>query len=363
MIRLASALVLVGVVAVGAAWGQLPANLAELRQKDSISQSEREGLRAAIEQMVQAMLTNTDPDRRGMVAAREGLLQEVEDANGRTDGYRRAFAEELLAVLKKADKRAVSQVARVNFMMVVARLRSIEAAELLQSALAKDPYPASRYWAAKGLAMLAPKIVEGVVPRLEAEIAETVSKVLVSETSVPTLLLLFEALGRFDHERAHDVLAAGVIQVAQRTDVADPLAARLWSQVIRALERAYAREVRPEAKKQILMAYATMCAQILPPTDVEVPPPDLTRLMTDLDASLQKITGESVGFAATDPQPLQKLALLEWVERLVRTKQIPRRPPLPKVVEEAVEGASPAPSPGGGTAEPPASAGAGAAGA
>jgi hypothetical protein len=318
---------------------QVAPDLGEIRQKGSLTESDRSRIRTFVQQTVRAMLTNTDPDRRGMVAARTNLLQEVQGAENRTEAYRQAFAEETLAVLQKAADQAVSQPARVNVVMIVAELQIMEAAPMLQKALVEDPFPASRYWAARGLAMLAPKIVQQVVPSLEREIAVDVEKALQKPQPVPVLMPLFEALGTFDHEQAHDVLAAGLIAKAKDLDMSDPLVQKLVSDAVRSLERAYSREVRPEAKKRLLLAYATLCTHILPPPpDPDAPPPaGYARVMAELNASLEKLTGEDVGFESTDPLALQQLSLLEWVERLVQTKQIDTRPTMPAEVEEAVK--------------------------
>ncbi|MEA3366712.1 MAG: hypothetical protein U9R68_01210 [Planctomycetota bacterium] len=337
MTRFVQVVVLALLMAAAPAVAQVAPDLGEIRQKTSLTADDRSRIQAYVQQEVQVMLTNMDPDRRGMVAARENILEEVQSAENRTEAYRQAFAEEALAVLAKTAEKAVSQPARVNFVMTLARLQVIEAAPLLQSALA-DPYAASRYWAAKGLAMLAPKIVARVVPRLEGEIADSIEKMLQTrQQHTMVLIQLFDALGKLDHERAHDVLAAGVVQVAKGLDASDPVVRRMVSEAIRSLERAYSREVRPDAKKNLLLAYAALCAHIMPPIDVSPVPAGYARLMAELNASLEQITGEDVGFEASDPLALQKLALLEWVERLARTKRIPKRPEMPAAVEQAVK--------------------------
>ncbi len=314
-------------------------DLTDVREKSSLTANDRSRIQDFITTTVRAMLTNTDPDRRGMVAARNNLLAEVQSTEGRTEAYRRAFAEEAVKVLEKAADQAVSQPARVNYVMVLADLQSFDAAPLLQTALAEDPYAGSRYWAAKGLAKLAPKIVQRVVPSLEREIAASIEKALQKPQPVPVLIELFNALGTFDHDGAQDVLAAGVSDKAKDLAMSDPLAQKMVSDVVRLLERAYSREVRPEAKKRILLAYATLCTHILPPPpEPDTPPPaGYSRLMTELNASLERITGEDVGFEATESLPLQQLALLEWVERLARTKRIDQRPDMPAAVDAAVE--------------------------
>jgi len=337
------------------ATAQVPADLGEIRQKSSLTTNDRTLLREYLQQAVKAMLTNTDADRRGMVAARNNLLAEVQTAEGRTEAYRQAFAEEALAVLQKAGDQAVSQPARVNFVMVLAGLETLQAAPLLQSALVDDPYPASRYWAAKGLAMLAPKIVQQVVPTLEREIATAIEKALQKPHSPAVLMQLFAALGTFDHEKAHDILAAGVVDKAGGMDMSDPVVQKMVSDIVTALERVYSREVRPDAKKTMLLACATLCTHIMPPPPVpdEPPPAGYGRLMVQLNASLEKITGEDVGFQSTESLAIQHLSMLEWVERLARTKQIPRRPAMPAEVEEAVkqrEGGGGASGGAGGTA-------------
>jgi len=332
-------------------------DLAGVRQKSTLTEGDRSLIRDYVEQTVRTMLTNTDPDRGGMVAARETLLEEVRDAENSTEAYRRAFAEITLEVLKESSDLAVSQPARVNYVMTLVGLQVLETAPLLESALAEDPYPASRYWAAKGLARLAPKILQGGGPRMEGRIGETIGKVLQQGQPTPVLMQLFEVLGAFDHPRVHDALAEGTVKAAKGLDASDPLARRMVSEVIPALERAYSREVRPEAKQALLLAYAALCTHIMPPLDVSPPAAGYSRLMAELNAALSKITGEDVGFDSTDPLPLQQLALLEWVERLVRTKRISRRPEMPAAVEEAVKkgGSEPASDAGEGEgAGPPA---------
>jgi len=337
MTRTVQAAVLALLVAASPAAAQAVPDLEEIRQKTGLTANDRSRIQAYVQQAVQAMVTNTDLDRHGIVAARQRLLEEVQNTENRTGAYRQAFVEEALPVLKKALEKAVSQSARANVVMTLAGLQTIEAVPLLQSVLADDPYPASRYWAAKGLASLAPKIRQRLEPRIERGIADTIGKALQKPQPTLVLMPLFDAVGTFDHERAHDVLADGLTRVAKDLDASDPVVRRLVSEANRSLERAYSREVRPDAKKELLLAYAALCAHIMPPVGASPPPAGYGRLMADLNASLEKITGEDVGFESTDPLPLQQLSLLEWVERLARTKQIPRRPEMPAAVEEAVE--------------------------
>ena len=349
MRRIAHLALLVVLVLAARCLAEQAGTLENLRDKANITQGDRQQIRAWVDMALQAMLTGTDPDRKRMIATRDSILYEGQAGAGRSPAFVQAFGEEAAATLKEAEKKAISQEARVNFLMIVAELRSLDGVPILRTALEKDPYAASRYWAAKGLAMVAPVVVERVVPRLEAEIADSIEKVLDTETSKVTLLQMFEALGVFDHERAHDVLAAGLGKVAARLSASDPVVAHLLSQSIRSLERAYARETRPDAKKTLLTAYATLCVRIMPPVAD-------TNLLADLNASLQKITGEKVDFVAGDDAVMQKLALLEWVEKLVKTKRIPKRPDMPPAVEATVKemvGVDESPGESGGAAPKP----------
>ncbi len=303
--------------------------LEDLRDKANITEADRQRIRAWVQATVKAMLTNTDSTRRGMVVARDNIVYEA-TGGSRAPAFVDAFNEEALGVLKASEKTAISQEARVNYLMTVAKLRTTEGVGILRTALEKDPYPASRYWAAKGLALVAPVIREKVVPRLEAEIAGTIEKVLDRETSKVTLLQLMIALGQFDHERAHDVMAPGIGKLATRLSASDPVVAQMLAGAVRALEQAYAKEVRPEGKKTVLMAYAMLCVWIIPPVAD-------TNLMADLNASLEKITGQKAGFVGTDDEVMQKLALLGWVEKLLKAKQIPKRPAMPPGIEATVK--------------------------
>jgi len=308
---------------------QAVGTLEDLRDKGTITQTDRQRIRGWIDAGVKAMLSSTDPTRRGMVAARDNLVYES-TGGSRSPAFVAAYNEEAIGVLKAAEKKAVSQEARVNFLMTVAQLRTLDGVPILTAALEKDPYPASRYWAAKGLALVAPIIKEKVVPRLEAEIAASIEKVLDREVSNVTLLHLMEALGQFHHERAHDVLGPGISKIAMRMSASEPVVAQMLASAVRSLEGAYAREVRPDGKKALLMAYATLCVWIIPPVAD-------ANLMADLNASLEKITGEKVGFVGNDDVVMQKLALLEWVEKLFKAKQIPKRPSMPPGIEATVK--------------------------
>jgi hypothetical protein len=326
--------VCLAVVAILAMAAQSPAqqptgSVENLREKKTISDDDRQQMRQWLGTAVPDLVTGTDPDRRRMVAAREKILNEVRTDANRSPAFVDAMSEETVEALKQAEKKAVGPEARLNLMMTVAGLRRLEAVPMLRTALEKDPYPASRYWAAKGLAMVADVVVEKVVPHVEQDMADSAAKALDTETVGVALWPLFEMLGKFDHERAHDVLADGVVKVAMRLSASDPMADQMFSEAIRSLERAYGREVRPEGKARLLTAYATLCAWLMPP----VADPSL---MVGLNASLEKITGEGVGFPAAGGPVLQKLALLEWVEKLVRDKRISKRPSLPPAVEASI---------------------------
>jgi hypothetical protein len=215
---------------------------------------------------------------------------------------------------------------RVNLLMAVAELRRVEAIPLLQTILEKEPYPASRYWAARGLALVAPVVIEKTLPRMEAEISDSIAKDLDTEASAAILYQLLDTLGQFDHQRAHEVLADGVVKLVQRTSAADPLASQIMEAAVKSLQKAYAYEPQPEVKQRLLMAYATMCVWVMPPTADPA-------LMVDLNGALEQITGAKVGFNPQDDPVIQKVTLLEWVERFVRDKQIAKRPSMPPAVE------------------------------
>jgi len=316
-------------VLAGQGFGQPIGTIENLRDKAAITDQDRQQIRAWASAMANNLATYRDTDCRAMIAARDAIVNEGRK-EGRSPAFCQTFGDEAIAALKAAEKKAVSQEARVNLFMAVAELRRIEGIPLLRAAIEKDPYAASRYWAARGLSMVADAVLERNTPHVEAEIADSIAKVIDAETSPPTLLMLFDALGRFDHERAHDVLADAAGKVVTRVSAADPIASQMEDGIIRSLEKAYMREVRPEGKTRLLSALAALCASIMPPTGEP-------NLMANLNASLEKITGEKVGFVPTDSPVMQKLALLEWVEKFVKDRKIPKRPALPSAVEQAVK--------------------------
>jgi len=345
MRRVALVAVLVGLAvlapAVRSQAQQVTGTLEALRDKPAISDDERQQIRRWVAAVVNTLVTSQDADRRGMVAAREAIVTEGRKDATRSPAFLDAFGPEAVAAIKDGLSRAVGQDARVNLLMAAADLRRIEGIPLLQTAIEKEPYAASRYWAARGLAMVADDVVAKTLPRIEAEVAESIGRALESETSTVVLLQMFDTLGRFDHEKAHDVLADGATKLVQRSSASDSVAVQIMDGAVKALQRAYAREARPEIKQHILMAYATMCVWVMPPAADPA-------LMSDLNASIEQITGEKVGFNPAEDPVLQKLSLLEWVERFVRDKRIPKRPAMPPAVESAVKELKASAAPAGG---------------
>jgi hypothetical protein len=329
MRRLALAATLVVLAVGGRAIAQQAPSFEGMRSKAVLSEEDRVQLRQWLAQTINAMITNTDPDRRGMVAARDSVLSEVRGAS-QSQGYRQTLAEEAVKIVKDSEKKAVSQEARTNLFMLVAELRSFEGIPLLTTALEKDQYPAARYWAARGMDAVADTVVEKVSPRLEQEMSVAAGKAFDGEVRGVEAYLLLEMLGKFDHEVAHDVLADSVSKFVQKASAADPIDAQILIAVIPSLEKAYTKEVRPEGKVHVLTAYAYLCAWVMPPvTD--------PALMFNINASLEKITGEKVGFPTTGDAVAEKMALVEWAEKLVRDKKIPKRPTLPPAVEDTVK--------------------------
>jgi len=304
--------------------------LESMRSKAALADADRTQLRQWLVQAVNTMITNTDPDRKGMINARDGIISEARAGGNQSPAFRQVLAEELVNAVKDAEKRAVSQEARVNLMMVVAELRAPEGVPLLEAALEKDPYPASRYWAARGLDLAADAIAERGNPRLEQEMCAAATKAFDTDLPDVEAYLLLDMLGKFDQEAAHDALVDCVIKYVQRTPASDPIAVQAYIGAVASLRKAYAREVRPEGKARVLTGFAWLCAWIDPPTADP-------SLMASLNASLKEITGEDVGFPTTADPVNEKLALMDWIEKLYRDKKIPKRPALRTVVEDAVK--------------------------
>jgi hypothetical protein len=301
------------------------AGLEGLRSKPSLTDADRAQLRQWLTQTVNAVATNTDADRRGQLV----VLGEVR-GGGQSPAFRQVLAEELVNAVKNAEKRAVSQEARVNLFMAVAELKAPEGIPLLVAALEKDPYQASRYWAARGLDMAADAVAEKAVARLEQDMSAAAVKAFDTDLPSVSAYLLLSMLGKFDVEAAHDALADCVIKFVQRTPASDPIAAQAYIGAIATLKKAYAKEVRPEGKARVLTAVAYLCAWLMPPTaDPSV--------MANLNAALKEITGEDVGYPVTADPVNEKLALMEWAEKLYRDKKIPKRPTLPAAVEDSVK--------------------------
>ena len=339
---------IVALVVLLAIAGQARAQLSgidALRSKASLSDADRQQLYQILTKAVDAMVTNTEPDRRGMVASREAIVAEAKNEANQSASFKQAYGDEAVHALKDAEKKAVSAEARVNLLMVLAELKRPEALPIFITALDHDPYDASRYWAARGLSMTADVVVERSLGRQEQDMCDAAAKVFQGDLPDVMAMQLFEMLGKFDSDRAHDVLVDAATRYVQHASAGNQIVARSLVGVVASLERAYTREVRPEAKPRLLGALAVLCAWIMPPVGEPT-------LMPRLNATLELITGQKVGFSATDEPTWQKLSLMEWVEKLYREKRIAKRPPLPPAVESVAKSLqqAPAPAPAGGTA-------------
>ncbi len=330
MRRRALALGILVLAAAPALRAQPIGSLDNLHTQTTISESDREQVRAWLRPLIADLVAVGDPELRRMTRARRAIVAEGRPDPNLSPAFLQAYGEEAVASLRAALRQAISQEARVNILMTLIELRRPAAVPVFLKVLQDDPYPATRYVAAKGLSTLAPVIVERVMPRVETAIAQGLENPLRKETDGLLLYHLFETLGRFDAEQAHDVLAVGVGRAAMRLDASKPTGAWALGAAVRALEEAYTTEVRPDAKRRLLMAYAMLCAWIMPPTAD-------SGLMTALNASLEQITTDRVGFAAGLDQDTQKLALMEWIEKLVRDERIPARPMLPPAIQQAAE--------------------------
>ncbi len=296
--------------------------LDNLHNESTIGESERNEIRAWLDPLVRDLVATTDPEQRRMIRARSAIVSEGRGQADWSRAFVDAFAEEAVKALAGALQRAVSQEAHVNIIMAVADMERVQGVPLLVRALSDDPYPAARYLAARGLDRVAAKVVEAVEPRVEQEIAKGITGALAQTDEALTFMHLVRALGRFDHDQAHDYLASAAARAARLFDAGDPVGCQVFMAAVEGLERAFTAEIRPDAKQRILMAYAMLAAWIMPPTADQ-------NLMPALNASLERILGEGVGFAIGQSAEMQKLALMEWVEKLVREKRIPGRPPLP----------------------------------
>jgi hypothetical protein len=322
-IPLVLASVVMAVVAGRAVAEQSTVFLDSLHEKAAISDGDRQMIRQWLGPQISALIASTEPDRKALLAARVAILFEGRKEGGnRSPAFLQAFAEETVKAIEAADRSAVSAEARLNLFMVAGSLKRPETVPLLLAALQKEPYAASKYWAARGLNLTADAVIENPTPRLEQDMADGVGKALEVDLPSVTEMQLFEMLGKLDHERAHDVLADSLGKFIQHETAADPIVSQILASAIPALEKAYAREVRPEAKVKILSAYAMLCAWIMPPAA------DPTLLFT--------INGEKVGFQQGEPV-FEKMAMMEWVTQLVRTKKIAKLPPLPPAIEDVIK--------------------------
>jgi len=330
MRRLALALVVVGVMMAGRAWGQAPGRLENLQTKADITPGDRQDIRAWLRPFIDNLVASTDPELKEMIRARIEIDAEARRDSGWSPAFIQAYGEEAVARIEAADDRAISIEARINLVMTAADLDRTEAAPFLVKVLDNDPYQSTRYLAAAGLARISRRAASEGLTRVEETITGGIRKVFDTEKNGLTFYWLFEALSHFDLEQSHDVLCFGAGVAATRLQASDPVDCRALESAVRALEQAYGTEVRADGKERILTAYAVLCAWIMPPTADP-------NLMPTLNASLEKGTKQSVNFPPPgQDEVMQKLALLDWVEKLVREKRIPKRPALPAAIENTV---------------------------
>ena len=311
--------------------------LADYRSKSPIGPDDRQAIAHWLAAQTKKMAAPTaEGDFGAMTTARAAILFEGKRDATWSKEYVQTFGEEAIKALQGIEKQSLGTEARLNVVMTVADLRRIEGLPFLEKVLTGDPYSATKYWAAKGLSELADVIVGENKLHEEQEVAKTLASAMQNETDPFILYYIIDALGHFDQEAAHDALAEGVVKAAPRLNANDAVAAQTLVLATKAVERAYAGDVRPEAKTRLLSAFAALCADVMPPTA------DPT-IMSGINAALEKALGEGVGFQPTDSAVLQKLALMEWVEKLVKAKKIPARPALPPAVERVLKESSGAP--------------------
>jgi len=304
--------------------------LADYRSKSPIGPDDRQAIAHWLAAQCKKLAAPTDGDFAAMTTARAAILFDGRREAAWSKDYVQAFGEEAIKALQAVEKQSLGTEARLNVVMTVADLRRIEGIPFLEKILTGDPYSATKFWAAKGLSEVADVVVAENKLREEQEVSQSLASAIQNETDPFVLYYLFDTLGHFDHESAHDALAAGVVKAAPRLNAADPVAVQAIVLMTKAVERAYASDVRPEAKTRLLSAFAALCADVMPPTA------DPT-VMAGINASLEKVMGEGVGFQPTETPVLQKLALMEWVEKLVKAKKIPARPALPPAVERVIK--------------------------
>jgi|WetSurMetagenome_2_1015567.scaffolds.fasta_scaffold75140_1 hypothetical protein len=310
-------------------------SLEDIRNKAAIAADDRALVKTWMTQKIAGLLTVSDADRKIMVSAREAIIYEGRPQAGRSDAFVKAFGEEAIAALidPATEGRAVSPDTRLNLVMTVAQLQRPEGIPFLCTALNKDPYPATRYWAAKGLSLVADTVADKTLVRAQADMAEAAEKAFQGDVPADEARWLLEMLGKFDLDKAHDVLADAVIRFVQTCPASDPVTAETLDTILSpggALAKAYTRDTRGEAKSHILTAFATACVWIQPPTA-------LSSLMTDINATMETITGEKIAFMISETPQVQQLSLVEWAEKLARDKKIPKRPALPPVIEQIVK--------------------------
>ncbi len=308
--------------------------ITDLTGKSVITDEDRAVIRRWLGQRIGDLIQTTDPEARDMTRSRREIVDLGRQDAGYSAAFVQAYGQEAVALLGTAYERAVSAEARINIVMAAADLRRVEGIPFLLKVLTTDEFSSVRYLAAKGLSEVAPVVVERGATRAEQAMAEGIQRGVQGESNALTFFHLFEALGPLDHEDAHDALALAAGRAAMAISAAEPMGSRALEASVTALERSYKTDVRPAGKQRTLMAYAFLCAWVK-----HDPPPADPDLMGKLHASLTRLTGEEVEFSPAMGPLMQKLALLEWVERLVATRRIPRRPALPPAVERAVKAA------------------------
>jgi hypothetical protein len=338
MRRAAAVAVLLVVALAGRGLAQ-QGGLADCRSKSPISPEDRQKIASWLAGQCKKLVAPTEGDYTAMVTARAAILFDGHREASWSKDYIQAYGEEAIKALLATEQQSLGPEARLNVVMTLADLKRLEGIPMLEKVLTGDPYPATRYCAAKGLSGVAELVLQEGKVREQQDMTKAVASALQNESDPFVLLHLFDILTRFDHDGAHDALAEGATKAVLRLNARDPVGVQVLMLIVKGLEKAYTGDVRPEAKTRLLSAFAALCADIMPPVS------DPT-LMPALNATLVKITGEEVGFQPTETPVMQKLALMEWVEKLFKAKKIPSRPALPPAVEQMFkESAAPEPAP------------------
>lgn len=322
----------------GSAAAQRMGGLTDLAGKSGLTEDDRQQIQTWLRSRIGNLVTTTDPQATEMIEARRAIVEMGRLDAGYSADFVQVYGREAVRLMSAARESAISPEARVNLVMAVAELRRLAGVSFLLEVLTTDDHAAARYLAAKGLDAVAPRVVEQGATRAEQAIAKGIQRAVSTETSSLTFYHLFQTLGQLDHQEAHNALALAVGRAAMAFPASDPTGSRAFEAAIRALERSYKNDVRPAGRQRTLMAYAFLCTWI-----GHDPPPADPDLMGKLHASLTELTGEEVEFSPGMDPLMQKLALLDWVEKLIETDRIPRRPALPPAVQRAVEAATGSP--------------------